>query len=125
MVTRIYLCFETRSLLPSQFYLDHSHRPVLAPATLAALSSTRAIETRLLPSSLAATRRGFAFYVAFSKRSIPLLATCSMSLISSSSIVLIRGKHETFNRLACDESVHNLGDVRDRDASVKQVIGFD
>ena len=28
-VTRIYLCFETRSLLPSQFYLDHSHCPVL------------------------------------------------------------------------------------------------
>ena len=42
-------------------------RPVLAPATLAALPSTRAIETRLLPSSLAATHRGFAFYVAFPK----------------------------------------------------------
>src|SRR5438270_13703309 len=39
-----------RSLLPSQLYLDHSHCPVLAPATLAALPSTRAIETRLLPS---------------------------------------------------------------------------
>jgi len=35
-----------------------------------ALPSTRAIETRLLPSSLAATHRGFAFYVAFPKRSI-------------------------------------------------------
>jgi hypothetical protein len=35
------------------------------------LPSTRAIETRLLPSSLAATHRGFAFYVAFPKRSIP------------------------------------------------------
>jgi hypothetical protein len=44
---------------------------VLAPATLAALQSTRAIETRSLPSSLAATHRGFAFYVAFPKRSIP------------------------------------------------------
>jgi hypothetical protein len=51
------------------------------PATLAALPSTRAIETRSLPSSLAATHRGFAFYVAFPKRSIPLFATCSMSLI--------------------------------------------
>jgi hypothetical protein len=71
----------TRSLLPSQLYLDHSHCHVLAPATLAALPSTRAIETRLLPSSLAATHRGFAFYVAFPKRSIPSLATCSMSLI--------------------------------------------
>ena len=55
---------------------------------LAALPSTRAIETRLLPSSLAATHRGFAFYVAFPKRSIPslaptLVALPSMSLIPS------------------------------------------
>jgi hypothetical protein len=35
-----------RSLLPSSFYLDHSHCPVLAPATLAALPSTRAIPAR-------------------------------------------------------------------------------
>jgi hypothetical protein len=40
-------------------------------------------------------------------------------------VVLIRGKHETFNRLSLNESVHNLGDVRDRDAFVKKVIGFD
>jgi hypothetical protein len=33
-------------LLPSQFYLDHSHCLVLAPATLAALPSTRAIPDR-------------------------------------------------------------------------------
>src|SRR3989440_3092676 len=44
-----------RSLLPSQLYLDHSHCPVLAPGradlhSLAALPSTRTIETRLLPS---------------------------------------------------------------------------
>src|SRR5205814_5569024 len=32
-----------RSLLPSQLYLDHSHCLVLAPATLAALPSIRAI----------------------------------------------------------------------------------
>ena len=32
---------------------------------------TRSIETRLLPSSLAATHRGFAFYVAFPKSSVP------------------------------------------------------
>ena len=56
---------------------------LLAPATLAALPSTRAIETRSLPSSFAATHRGFAFYVAFPKRSIPSFATCSMSLIPS------------------------------------------
>src|SRR5216117_450710 len=42
----------------SQFYLDHSHRPVLAPATLAALPSTRAIADRAV------------FYVASPNRSI-------------------------------------------------------
>jgi hypothetical protein len=74
------------------------------------LPSTRAIETRSLPTSLAATPRGFAFYVALPKSSIetrslptlarcypcsfsfyvadpissiPLIATCSMSLIPS------------------------------------------
>src|SRR2546421_8483047 len=31
---------------PRHFYVDHSHCLVLAPATLAALPSTRAIETR-------------------------------------------------------------------------------
>ena len=40
-------------------------------------------------------------------------------------VVLIPGEHETFNRLALNESIHNLGDVRDRDAFVKEVIGFD
>src|SRR6184192_2558173 len=35
---------------PPRLCLDHSHCPVLATATLAALPSTRAIETRLLPS---------------------------------------------------------------------------
>ncbi len=49
--------------------------------SLAALPSTRAIETRSLPTSLAATHRGFAFYVALPKSSIPSIATCSMSLI--------------------------------------------
>ncbi len=39
--------------------------------------------------------------------------------------MLIRGDHETFNRLTLDESVDNLGDVRDCDAPVKKVIGFD
>jgi hypothetical protein len=43
---------------------------------------SRPFETRSLPSSLAATHRGFAFYVAFPKRSIPSLATFSMSLAS-------------------------------------------
>src|SRR5207248_8382284 len=48
---------------------------------LAALPSTRAIETPSLPSSLAATHRGFSFYVAFPESSIPSLATCSMSRV--------------------------------------------
>ena len=39
--------------------------------------------------------------------------------------MLIRGEHETLNRLALNESIHNLRDVRDRDAFVKEVIGFD
>src|SRR5882724_11417516 len=79
-----------RSLAPTlklgrrgDLYLDHSHCPVLAPASLAALPSTRAIETRSLPTSLAATHLGFAFYVALPKSSIPSIATCSMSLIPS------------------------------------------
>src|SRR2546421_4252411 len=92
---------ETRSLptlarcYPRQLYLDHSHCPVLAPATLAALPSTRAIETRSLPSSLAATHRGFAFYVAFPKSSIPSIATCSMSLITSAPFadMFLRRRH--------------------------------
>ncbi len=57
----------TRSLLPSQFYLDHSHCPVLAPATLAALPSTRAIPDRDV------------FYVAFPKSSIRPLGFPLMS----------------------------------------------
>ena len=61
---------------PSRLCLDHSRFPVLVAATLAALPSTRAIETRSLPTSLAATRRGFTFYVAFPQRSIASLATC-------------------------------------------------
>ena len=40
-------------------------------------------------------------------------------------LLLIRGNHEAFNRLALNESIHNLRDVRDRDASVKKVIRFD
>ncbi len=39
--------------------------------------------------------------------------------------MLIRSDHETFNRLAGNESVHNLRDVLDRDAAIKKVIGFD
>jgi hypothetical protein len=64
-------------------YLDHSHSPVLAPATLAALPSTRAIETHSLPALVRCYPCSFTFYVAFPKRSIPSFATCSMSLLQS------------------------------------------
>src|SRR6266403_6152933 len=57
----------TRSC-PRHLYVDHSHCLVLAPATLAALPSIRVIETRSLPTSLAATHHGFAFYVAFPQK---------------------------------------------------------
>ena len=39
--------------------------------------------------------------------------------------VSIRGNHESVNRLSLDESIHNLRDVRNRNAPVKKVIGFD
>jgi len=38
---------------------------------------------------------------------------------------LFVGDHETSNRLALDESVHNLPDVREGDAPVKKMVGFD
>ena len=40
-------------------------------------------------------------------------------------LALVRGKHEALNRFAADKSVHNLRDVRDRNAPVKKMIGFD
>ena len=49
----------------------------------------------------------------------------SVSLIPSSSIVLICGDQEPFNRLAGEESLNNLRDVLDRDAPIKEVIWFD
>ena len=55
--------FEIRSLPAlTRLYVDHSHCPVLAPATLAALPSTRAIPDRDV------------FYVAHPIRSIQFLA---------------------------------------------------
>src|SRR5882724_3783198 len=69
------------SLLPSSLYLDRSHCLVLAPATLAALPSTRAIPDRDV------------FYVARPTRSILLsssfLLLCfSNFLIPTSSFLL-------------------------------------
>jgi hypothetical protein len=64
----------TRALLPSQFYLDHSHCLVLAPATLAALPSTRAIPDRDV------------FYVAHPIRSIREQAVRPGSEISAQTL---------------------------------------
>jgi len=63
--------FETGALPHYRSFRDHSRCLVLAPVTLAPLLSTHTIETRSLPTSLAATHCGFAFYVAFPKSSIP------------------------------------------------------
>ena len=40
-------------------------------------------------------------------------------------LALIGGEHEALNRLSAAKSIHNLRNVRDRDAAVKKVIGFD
>jgi hypothetical protein len=76
------------------------------PAALIPLSS---IVSRSLPARLDRYPRGFTGHIAD-----PI-----------SSIVLIRGNEETFDRLGLNESVHNLCDVGDRDAPVKKMIGFD
>ena len=52
-------------------YVDHSHSPVLAPATLAALPSTRAIETHSRPALPRLYPRSFTFYVAFPNAPFP------------------------------------------------------
>jgi hypothetical protein len=44
---------------------------------------------------------------------------------SETAVTVICGKHETFNRCVLDESIHNFGDVRSRNAPVKKVVGFD
>ena len=38
---------------------------------------------------------------------------------------VIRSNQETVDRLTVNESIHNLRDVRDCDAAIKKVIGFD
>src|SRR6266700_7819629 len=69
-----------RSLAPTLVaYVDHSHCFVLAPATLAALPSTRAIETRSLPALARFYPCSFTFYVADPSPPFPIW-TCSMSL---------------------------------------------
>jgi len=38
--------------------------------------------------------------------------------------MLIRSDYETFNRSARDERIHDFGDVRDADATIKKVVGL-
>jgi len=38
---------------------------------------------------------------------------------------LIGSDHETFNRLTGDKSIHNRRDIRDCDAPIEKLIGFD
>jgi len=44
---------------------------------------------------------------------------------SATAATVIRGDHKTFDWLTADESIHNLRNVRGRNAPVKKVIGFD
>ena len=44
---------------------------------------------------------------------------------STTAPTVVRSDHEPLNRFAYDQSIHNLRDVRDRNAAVKKVIGFD
>ena len=47
------------------------------------------------------------------------------SRLTQPPLQLFCGNHEPFDRLIFDESIHNLRDVRDRDAPVKKMIRFD
>ena len=44
---------------------------------------------------------------------------------STTAVTVVRSDHEPLNRFAHDQSIHDLRDVRDRNASVKKVVGFD
>src|SRR5436853_7399430 len=77
----------TRSY-PRHFYVDHSHCLVLAPATLAALPPTRAIETRSLPALARFYPCSFTFYVADPSAPFPI-ATCSVSPIPSARLPIL------------------------------------
>jgi hypothetical protein len=83
------------------------------------------IETRSLPTLTRSYPRRFTFYVADPISSIQLFTATTVTEEFLLCFVLIRRKNETFDRLAGDEPIHNLRDVRDRDAPVKKVIGFD
>jgi hypothetical protein len=77
---------------------------VLAPGradlhSLAALPSTRAIETRSLPTSLAATHRGFAFYVAFPESSIETRSLPRLLAVTGHGFTLITRTSQCLRQL--------------------------
>jgi hypothetical protein len=80
--------FPARSSLPSRLYLDHSHCPCLRQLPWLRCRLPARLKLVCFPAHSPATHRGFAFYVAFPKRSIPSLATCSMSLFPKAPFVL-------------------------------------
>jgi hypothetical protein len=57
---------------------------------IAGFSTGLVIETRSLPALARCYPCSFTFYVTFPKRSIPLLATCSISLIPSAPFASMR-----------------------------------
>ena len=118
MVDGDQLCFETRSRLRS---LAATHRRFAFYVGF----PKRSIETRSLPALARCFPRSFSFYVAFPKAPFDLSVFSLCRWIPSSSLGLIRSNQETVDRLTVNESIHNLRDVRDCDAAIKKVIGFD
>ena len=95
------------SLAPPRLCLDHSHCPVLAPATLVALPSTRAIPDRDV------------FYVADPISFIQFLAadtaaTTVVQLMHRKRLIMCEGSQQVRNRLeafshSCARSLDNVG----------------
>ena len=86
------------------------------------------LETRLLPTLTRAYPCRFTFYDADPVSSIQGPYATRLPLQRQRiylCFTLIRSDHETLNRLSGDESIHNLRDVRDRDAPIEKVIWFD
>jgi len=135
------LCFETRSrhrgsILAAThrsfaFYVGfpkRSIRPLGLPIYVAR-RSRGSIVSRSLPLGSTGYPRGFTGHVAHPSRSIHSLLPSQFYLlcrwIPSSSVGLIRSNQQTVDRLTVNKSIHDLRDVRDCDATIKKVIGFD
>ena len=53
------------------------------------------------------------------------LRRAAPNVFASGRLQFIPGEHEAFDALAADESVHDLGYVRDGDVSIKEMIRLD